>query len=117
MSLEVSPVLAHDTASSLAAAKDLHERAGLPNLFIKIPGTKEGQPAIEESIFAGIPVNVTLLFSREQYLAAGRRCKVSTAVRRWPAAGEQSPAAFLAQGELSALDDEKHEVRKFILDS
>jgi transaldolase len=70
VSLEVSPVLAHDTASSLAAAKDLHARAGLPNLFIKIPGTKEGLPAIEEAIFAGIPVNVTLLFSREQYLAA-----------------------------------------------
>ena len=70
VSLEVSPVLAHDTASSLAAAKDLHKRAGLPNLFIKIPGTKEGLPAIEEAIFAGIPVNVTLLFSREQYLAA-----------------------------------------------
>src|ERR1700739_2885420 len=70
VSLEVSPVLAHDTASSLAAAKDLHKRAGLPNLFIKIPGTKEGLPAIEEAIFAGIPVNVTLLFSREHYFAA-----------------------------------------------
>ena len=56
--------------SSLTAAKDLHARAGQPNLFIKIPGTKEGLPAIEEAIFAGIPINVTLLFSREQYLAA-----------------------------------------------
>jgi transaldolase len=70
VSLEVSPVLAHDTASSLAAAKNLHACAGQANLFIKIPGTKEGLPAIEEAIFAGIPVNVTLLFSREQYLAA-----------------------------------------------
>jgi len=70
VSLEVSPLLAHDTAGSLAAAKDLHSRAGRPNVFIKIPGTKEGLPAIEEAIFAGIPVNVTLLFSREQYLAA-----------------------------------------------
>ena len=70
VSLEVSPLLAYDTASTLAAAKDLHGRAGLPNLFIKIPGTKEGLPAIEESIFAGIPINVTLLFSREQYVAA-----------------------------------------------
>lgn len=70
VSLEVSPLLAHDTASTLAAAKDLHARAGRPNLFIKIPGTKEGLPAIEEAIFAGVPVNVTLLFSREQYLAA-----------------------------------------------
>ena len=70
VSLEVSPLLAHDTVSTLAAAKDLHGRAGLPNLFIKIPGTKEGLPAIEEAIFAGIPINVTLLFSREQYVAA-----------------------------------------------
>jgi transaldolase len=70
VSLEVSPLLAHDASSTLAAARDLHARAGLSNLFIKIPGTKEGLPAIEEAIFAGIPVNVTLLFSREQYLAA-----------------------------------------------
>jgi transaldolase len=70
VSLEVSPLLAHDTASTLKAAKDLHTRAGEPNLFIKIPGTKEGLPAIEEAIFADIPVNVTLLFSREQYLEA-----------------------------------------------
>jgi transaldolase len=70
VSLEVSPMLAYDTASTLAAAKDLNARAGRPNLFIKIPGTKEGLPAIEEAIFAGIPINVTLLFSREQYLAA-----------------------------------------------
>src|SRR5713101_7870504 len=65
-SLEVSPVLAHDTASTLAAAKDLFATAGRPNLFIKIPGTKEDLPAIEEAIFAGVPINVTLLFSREQ---------------------------------------------------
>ncbi len=70
VSLEVSPLLAHDTASTLAAAKALHARAGRPNLLIKIPGTKEGLPAIEESIFAGIPINVTLLFSHEHYLAA-----------------------------------------------
>jgi len=70
VSLEVSPLLAYDTASTLAAARDLHARAGRPNLLIKIPGTKEGLPAIEEAIFAGIPINVTLLFSREHYLAA-----------------------------------------------
>jgi len=70
VSLEVSPLLAHDTASTIAEATDLHKRAGRPNLFIKIPGTKEGVPAIEEAIFAGIPINVTLLFSREQYVAA-----------------------------------------------
>jgi transaldolase len=70
VSLEVSPLLAHDTVSTIAAARDLFARAGRPNLFIKIPGTKEGLPAIEEAIFAGVPVNVTLLFSPEQYVAA-----------------------------------------------
>ncbi|MDQ2947782.1 MAG: transaldolase [Acidobacteriota bacterium] len=70
VSLEVSPVLAHDTAGTIAAAKELHARAERPNLFIKIPGTKEGIPAIEEAIFAGVPINVTLLFSRAQYVAA-----------------------------------------------
>ena len=70
VSLEVSPLLAHDTASTLAQAKDLFARAARPNLFIKIPGTPEGLPAIEEAIFAGVPINVTLLFSREQYVAS-----------------------------------------------
>ena len=70
VSLEVSPLLAYDTKSTLAAAKDLHARAGRPNLFIKIPGTPAGLPAIEECIYSGVPVNVTLLFNREQYLAA-----------------------------------------------
>ncbi len=70
VSLEVSPLLAHDTAGTIAAARALHAQAGRPNLFIKIPGTREGLPAIEEAIFAGVPVNVTLLFSREQYAAA-----------------------------------------------
>jgi transaldolase len=69
VSLEVSPLLAHDTETTLAEAKDLHARADRPNLFIKIPGTKEGLPAIEEAIFAGVPVNVTLLFSPVQYAA------------------------------------------------
>jgi transaldolase len=70
VSLEVSPLLAHDTNHTLAAARNLHQRGGKPNLFIKIPGTPEGLPAIEAAIFAGVPVNVTLLFSREQYVAA-----------------------------------------------
>ena len=70
VSIEVSPLLAYDTQSTLAAAKDLHARAGRPNVFIKIPGTEEGLPAIEEAIFSGVPVNVTLLFSREHYAAA-----------------------------------------------
>jgi transaldolase len=63
-------MLAYDTASTIAAAKDLHSRGARTNLLIKIPGTKEGLPAIEEAIFSGVPINVTLLFSREQYLAA-----------------------------------------------
>jgi transaldolase len=70
VSLEVSPKLAYDAARTLAAAKALHARAARPNLYIKIPGTPEGLLAIEEAIFVGVPVNVTLLFSREHYLAA-----------------------------------------------
>jgi transaldolase len=70
VSLEVSPLLAYDTTRSVRAAVDLHERAGRENVFIKIPGTEQGLPAIEKAIFAGVPVNVTLLFSREQYLAS-----------------------------------------------
>ena len=70
VSLEVSPLLAHDTKSTIEEAKNLHAQARCPNLFIKIPGTPEGLPAIEEAIFAGVPVNVTLLFSDEQYVAA-----------------------------------------------
>jgi transaldolase len=70
VSLEVSPLLARDASNTLAEAKALHVRAGRPNVLIKIPGTREGLGAIEEAIFAGIPINVTLLFSREQYLAA-----------------------------------------------
>jgi len=70
VSLEVSPLLAYDTKASVAAATKLHKKANRPNLFIKIPGTKEGNPAIEEAIAAGVAVNVTLLFSREHYLAS-----------------------------------------------
>jgi len=70
VSLEVSPLLADDTAATVKAAIQLHARAQRPNLFIKIPGTPAGIPAIEEAIFKGVPINVTLLFSREQYLKA-----------------------------------------------
>jgi transaldolase len=70
VSLEVSPLLAYDSESTLRAAQNLFTRAARPNVFIKIPGTREGLPAIEKAIAAGVPVNVTLLFSREQYLAA-----------------------------------------------
>ncbi len=70
VSLEVSPLLADDTGATLRAAMQLYMQAQRPNLFIKIPGTPAGIPAIEEAIFAGVPVNVTLLFSREHYVAA-----------------------------------------------
>ena len=70
VSLEVSPLLAYDTKGSVAAATSLHKKANRPNLFIKIPGTREGNPAIEEAIARGVAINVTLLFSREHYLAS-----------------------------------------------
>lgn len=70
VSLEVSPLLADDTAATIDAVKQLHKQAQCPNLLIKIPGTAAGGPAIEEAVFAGVPVNVTLLFSCEHYLAA-----------------------------------------------
>ena len=113
VSLEVSPLLADDTAATIKAAAQLHSRAQRPNLFIKIPGTRAGIPAIEESIFAGVPVNVTLLFSREHYLAAaeayirgierriaaGRNPKVcsvaSIFVSRWDVAVKDKASADL----------------------
>src|SRR5271165_218959 len=70
VSLEVSPLLAYDAKATVAQAKALHKKANRRNLFIKIPGTREGAPAIEEAIFSGVPVNVTLLFSRDHYVAA-----------------------------------------------
>ena len=70
VSMEVSPLLAFDTQASIQAARDIFRKADRSNLFVKIPGTPEGIPAIEEAIFAGIPINVTLLFSRDQYMAA-----------------------------------------------
>ena len=71
-SLEVSPLLANDTAGTIRHAAQLHAHAARPNIFIKIPGTPEGIPAIEQSIFDGVPINVTLLFSREHYVAAAQ---------------------------------------------
>jgi transaldolase len=70
VSLEVSPLLANDTARTITVARELHRRSSKPNLLIKIPGTPEGLPAIEAAIFSGIPVNVTLLLSSQQYVAA-----------------------------------------------
>jgi len=102
VSLEVSPVLAYDAASTLAAAKELRARAARPNVFIKIPGTKEGLPAIEEAIFAGIPVNVTLLFSREQYLAAADAFMCG--IERRVAAGLKPDVASVASVFVSRWD-------------
>jgi transaldolase len=102
VSLEVSPLLAHDTASTLAAAKALHARAGRPNLLMKIPGTKEGLPAIEEATFAGIPINVTLLFSREQYLAAADA--FLRGIERRVAAGREPEVGSVASVFVSRWD-------------
>jgi transaldolase len=102
VSLEVSPLLAHDTTSTIAAAKDLHARAGRPNQFIKIPGTKEGLPAIEEAIFAGVSINVTLLFSREQYVAAAEA--YLRGIERRLAAGLQPDVCSVASVFISRWD-------------
>jgi transaldolase len=102
VSLEVSPLLAHDTQSTLEMAKDLFARADRPNVFIKIPGTPEGLPAIEEAIFSGIPVNVTLLFSREQYLAAEGAYR--RGIERRIAAGELPYVASVASVFVSRWD-------------
>jgi transaldolase len=102
VSLEVSPLLAYDTATTLAAAKDLHARAARPNLFIKIPGTREGLPAIEEAIFAGVPINVTLLFSREHYLGAAEA--YLRGIERRIAAGRSPDVASVASVFISRWD-------------
>ena len=102
VSLEVSPLLAHDTQITLSAAKDLFARAGRPNLFIKIPGTKEGLPAIEEAIFAGIPINVTLLFSCEHYLASAEA--YLRGIERRIAAGLKPDVASVASLFVSRWD-------------
>jgi transaldolase len=102
VSLEVSPLLADDTAGSIRAAEQLHARAGRPNLFIKIPGTAAGIPAIEESIFAGVPINVTLLFSREHYIAAAEA--YMRGIERRIAAGRDPKVASVASIFVSRWD-------------
>ncbi len=102
VSLEVSPVLAYDTANTLAAAKELFSRAKRPNLFIKIPGTTEGLPAIEEAIFSGIPVNVTLLFSAQHYMAAADA--YTRGIQRRVAAGLDPRVASVASVFISRWD-------------
>ena len=102
VSLEVSPLLADDTAGTIKAAARLHARAQRPNLFIKIPGTGAGIAAIEESIFAGVPVNVTLLFSREHYIAAAEA--YMRGVERRIAAGLDPKIASVASIFVSRWD-------------
>jgi transaldolase len=135
VSLEVSPRLAYDTASTLAAARDLYARAARPNLFIKIPGTREGLPAIEEAIAAGVPVNVTLLFTREQYLAAAdaylrgverrieagldpRVCSVASLfISRWDAATAKKLPPHLANTLGVAIGADAYAAYRALLDS
>jgi transaldolase len=102
VSLEVSPLLAFDPAPSLAQARTLHRQAGRQNLFIKIPGTPEGLPAIEQAIFEGVPVNVTLLFSREQYLAAAEA--YLRGIERRIAAGRDPAVGSVASVFISRWD-------------
>lgn len=135
VSLEVSPLLAHDTAGTIGAAKELHAQAERSNLFIKIPGTSEGVPAIEEAIFAGVPINVTLLFSREQYsaaaeaylrgierrIAAGLKPEVSSVasmfISRWDVAVmDKAPKALHNQLGI-AIAGRTYEAYRVLLDS
>lgn len=102
VSMEVSPLLAGNTRGSIEAARQIHEQAARPNLFVKIPGTPEGIPAIEESIFAGVPINVTLLFSREQYLAAAEA--YLRGIERRIAAGRDPQIASVASLFVSRWD-------------
>jgi len=102
VSLEVSPLLADDSAGTITAAAQLHARAQRPNLFIKIPGTGAGIPAIEASIFAGVPINVTLLFSREQYVAAAEA--YMRGIERRIAAGRDPNVASVASLFVSRWD-------------
>ena len=94
--------MAYDAAGTIASAKNLHAQAGRPNLFIKIPGTQEGLPAIEEAIFAGVPINVTLLFSREQYVAAAEA--YLRGIERRIAAGLKPDVASVASLFISRWD-------------
>lgn len=102
VSLEVSPLLADDTAASIRAAVQLHAQAQRPNLFIKVPGTRAGIAAIEEAIFAGVPVNVTLLFSREHYMAAAEA--YMRGIERRIAAGLDASVASVASVFVSRWD-------------
>jgi transaldolase len=102
VSMELSPLLADDTAASIAAAARIYRQADRPNLYVKIPGTPAGVPAIEESIYAGVPINVTLLFSREQYLAAAGA--YLRGIERRIAAGREPRVASVASLFVSRWD-------------
>jgi transaldolase len=102
VSMELSPLLANDTAGSIDAAARIHGQAGRPNLYVKIPGTPEGVPAIEESIFNGVAINVTLLFSREQYVAAAEA--YLRGIERRIAAGRDPRVASVASLFVSRWD-------------
>jgi transaldolase len=114
VSMEVSPLLARDTAGSIAAALEIHAQAERPNLFVKLPGTPEGIPAIEEAIFAGVPINVTLLFSREQYLAAAeaylRGIERRIAAGRDPQVGSVA-SLFVSRWDKAVADKVPEELR------
>jgi transaldolase len=102
VSMEVSPLLANDTSGSIDAAARICGQAERPNLYVKIPGTPEGVPAIEESIFNGVPINVTLLFSREQYVAAAEA--YLRGIERRSAAGRDPRVASVASLFVSRWD-------------
>jgi len=102
VSMELSPLLVDDTAGSIEAAARIHRQAGRPNLYVKIPGTLAGVPAIEESTFSGVPINVTLLFSREQYLAAAEA--YLRGIERRIAAGRDPRVASVASLFVSRWD-------------
>ncbi|MEO9136130.1 MAG: transaldolase [Casimicrobiaceae bacterium] len=114
VSMEVSPLLADDTSGSIGEAKRLHAQARRPNLFIKIPGTAAGVPAIEESIAAGVPINVTLLFSREQYVAAANA--YLRGIERRIAAGldprvDSVASLFVSRWDVAVKDRVPHALR------
>ncbi len=133
VSIEVSPLLAYDTENTIKAALDIHQKVNRPNAFIKIPGTPEGLPAIEKAIAAGIPVNVTLLFSAEQYEAAAMaylrgaerrveqglnpdvRSVASVFVSRWDkAVSDKVPAELQNQMGLAVMQKTYHSYLKFL---
>ena len=135
VSLEVSPLLAYDAKTTVQVAKALHQKAARPNLFIKIPGTPEGRVAIEEAIFAGVSVNVTLLFSREHYLGAAEaymrglerrveaglspdvRSVASLFVSRWDKATMDKVPADLRDKLGPAIGQQAYKAYRDVLDS